>query len=548
MSLFNIKNILLIGLLSVLAAAGQQDFEFQINIDALRNHAEYLADDELRGRGTGTYGEKLAAEYLAMEFERLNLFPLGDNGNYFQNIPMHSSESLSGCQALLYNNTDTLNLELEKDYLLFKSGAQTLVPKPIDLVFVGYGIFAPEYDYNDYQSVDVSNKIVVYLDGEPVSTDKSYFNGTEQTIYAYPESKERMAISRGARGSILLLNPQNPRFRTWEHYVQNYAFTEVTLAYSVTAHLSLILNPNSAAHLFKNAQYSLQDIYTMDKNNTLKSFDLATSLSFKGQFKQRDFISPNVIAMLSGSDSKLKHEYIIITAHYDHLGIGKPMLADSIYNGFGDNALGCAGVLEMARVLSENRKKLKRSFIFLMVTGEEKGLLGSTYYIDHPAVPLYRTIANLNVDGLAMFDEFNDIVGVGHELSDLDETLKETANQLGLLTSPVPQQFMVSESFARSDQISFAKAGIPSILIMDGLQYKRLTPVQGLQMHINWIDHIYHTPFDDKDQTMNYKAAQQHCRVLTHFIFNTANRESEPQWKPGTPYINARLQTIAEKR
>ena len=544
-----IKNITLFIIIFIAVSANRQgagELTGQVDPDAIRRHAEYLSDDLLQGRGAGTPGEHLAGDYLAQQFQNFGLDPAGDNHTFFQNIQMHGSTPLPQSQLLIYHDPDTGSLALEHDYLLFKYGAQTLVPKPVDMVFVGYGIAAPEFDYNDYQALDVNDKIVVYLSGEPFSTDKDYFAGTEPTIYSYPESKERIAISRGARGSILLPNPD--RDPEWDHYVQSYAFEDITLAYSVTSHLGLIINPSTADILFKNSPYTSADIYRMDAENDIKSFELNTSLSFRGQFKQRDFISRNVLALLPGGDPKLKDSYLIVTAHYDHLGIGAHVLGDSIYNGFGDNALGCAGLLELARVLSSNPGSVKRSILFLMVTGEEKGLLGSTYYIDHPVVPLYRSAANLNIDGLAMFDEFNDIVGVGQELSDLGGLLNSAAKEMGLSVSPVPSQFLRSESFARSDQISFAKAGIPSLIVMDGLNYRNLSPVQGLQLYMNWMKHVYHTPFDDSDQNMNYLAAGQHCRVLLNVIIKIANSDREPQWKPGNPYINARLQTRAEKR
>ena len=542
--MFRFALLLCISLLWGQYLAGQ---EIAIDKAAIQRHAEFLASDSLGGRATGSPGEQIAADYLAECFRQYNLEPVGDNGTFYQKIQLHGSTPSPQSELLLYKDNDTTHLNLNSDYLLFKYGAQTLVPQPVELVFVGYGIVAPEFDYNDYLTLDVHDKIVVYLAGEPYSSDPFYFAGTEPTIYAYPEAKERTAISRGARGSILLPNPNNSQYREWQHYVNSYAFEDITLAYAPMSHLSLIINPDKADILFQGSGVSLADIYTMDQENTIKSFPLQLKLSFKGQFTQRDFISHNVLAMLYGNDPEYKHSYIIVTAHYDHLGIGTPVLGDSIYNGFGDNALGCAGALELARMLAQTRV-CKRSVLFLMDTGEEKGLLGSTFYIDHPVVPLHQTIANINIDGLAMFDEFNDIVGVGYDLSDLDKILHDVAEKMDLRISPIPSQFLRSESFARSDQISFAKAGIPAILIMDGLNYKHLSLIQGLQMHLNWMSQTYHSPFDDKDQTLNYDATVQHCRVLYNVIVDLANASKEIHWKPGSPYINARLQTIAEKR
>jgi Zn-dependent M28 family amino/carboxypeptidase len=221
---------------------------------------------------------------------------------------------------------------------------------------------------------------------------------------------------------------------------------------------------------------------------------------------------------------------------------------DSIYNGVVDNAIGVAGVLEIARVLVQPDHVPKRSIILLFVTGEEKGLLGSTYYLDHPVVPLYKTIANINVDGLAIFDKFNNVVGIGSELSSLILYLKKIAAEMGLEVSDVPKPFLQSEVLSKSDQISFAQAGIPSILLMEGMKYQNISSETGVNWFINWGEQKYHTPFDDLNQFINFEASKQHCEILLSLVKEVANHRTSPTWKPGSPYINARLRSIAERR
>lgn len=286
----------------------------------------------------------------------------------------------------------------------------------------------------------------------------------------------------------------------------------------------------------------------MERMNSVRSFALPASASFRGSFQQRDFLAANVIAMLEGGDPELKHTYVIVSAHYDHLGIGPAVQGDSIYNGVFDNAVGIAATLEMARVFAGLPVRPKRSLLFLFLTGEEKGLLGSTYYVDHPVVPLYRTIANLNIDGLAMFDTFDDIVGVGAELSTLGELLQEVAKEQQLSVSPLPAPFAEAASFGRSDQVAFARGGIPAILIMEGTKYRNTPSNAGLQRMIDWGQRIYHTPFDDLNQPMNLQAAQQHAQILFAFCYHLANLETAPEWKKGSPYLNVRLQSLAEQR
>jgi Zn-dependent M28 family amino/carboxypeptidase len=285
----------------------------------------------------------------------------------------------------------------------------------------------------------------------------------------------------------------------------------------------------------------------MDATNNIRSFSLKASASFRGHFQERDFVAANVIGMLEGVDPRLKDSYLIVSAHYDHLGIGPAVEGDSIYNGVFDNAIGVAAMLEMARTLSQGPAP-RRSVIFLLLTGEEKGLLGSTYYVDHPAAPLHKTVANVNVDGVALFDTFNDIVGVGGEYSTLRDGLQQIAGDLRIRVSTIPPVFAGSGAFTRSDQIVFARVGIPAILLMEGNDYRHTSRPAGVKRMIEWGERVYHSPFDDLLQPMNFDAALQHVEILLAFCRTLADSSLAPEWKSGAPFINARLRSIAEKR
>lgn len=518
--------------------------------DSLYRHLLFLGNDSLEGRGTGTRGGELAAAYLAQRIQQFGLLPPGEDHSYEQQIPLHGSKPLASSKFQLVTKAGTINLTLGRDYLLYNTGAQTFIPKPAPLVFVGYGITAPEYDYNDYQTMNVAGKIVVFLSGEPAANDLSYFEGERQTIYAIPEVKQKLALSRGAVGSIMIPSPRDlsGAGRNWQYWLEQFAFEDISLLYSAAGNLSVVMNPAAAQALFEGGPHSLAEVFAMERLNSMRSFALPASASFRGSFQQRDFLASNVIGLLEGGDPELKHTYVIISAHYDHLGIGPAVQGDSIYNGVFDNAVGVAATLEMARAFAGLPVKPKRSLLFLFLTGEEKGLLGSTYYVDHPVVPLYRTIANLNIDGLAMFDTFDDIVGVGAELSTLGELLHEVAKELHLSVSPVPAPFAEAAAFGRSDQIAFARGGIPAILIMEGTKYRHTPSSTALQRIIEWGQRFYHTPFDDLNQPMNLQAAQQHAQILFAFCYRLANLETVPEWKKGTPYLNVRLQSLAEQR
>ena len=520
-----------------------------VSSDSLKKHTYRLGSDDFRGRGTGTEGAAAAAEYIASKLNEYGIHPLGSSISYYQNIPMHGSHPLKSSRFILrINHSDTL-LELGKDYLLYKTGAETYIPNPTSLVFVGYGIIAPEFDYNDYLSVDVQGKVVIFLSGEPYSEDENFFQGAKPTIYSYPEAKQRLAISRGAVGSIMIQAMHTGDQRNWAHWVQEFAFEQVTLAYTVSSNMSALLNPALATLIFSGSRYSYNDVLKMQSQGTISSFDLESQVSFIGEFEERDFVGRNLMGIAEGSDNNLKDSYIILSAHYDHLGIGPPVEGDSIYNGVMDNALGVSALLEISRNISQLEPKPKRSMIFLFLTGEEKGLLGSKYYTDHPARPLYKTVADVNIDGIAAFDEFRNIIGVGAEFSSLENDLVIVSKSLDLEVSSVPEEyFYESENISRSDQFSFMKAGIPSVLITEGLNYKNTTYQQGLERLIKWTEEVYHTPFDDLNQNLNFKAAAEHTQLILKFSLYVANKTEAPQWNPGSPYINAQLQSIAEKR
>ncbi|GAB4288648.1 MAG: M20/M25/M40 family metallo-hydrolase [Ignavibacteriaceae bacterium] len=519
-----------------------------ITIPELKRHLEFLGSDLFEGRGTGTTGGNLASKYIALEFDRIKLTPAGTDNTYYQFIPMHGSKPLDSSQLMIYYDQDSVKLNLNVDYLLYTSGEQTYIPAPIEMVFAGYGIIAHEFDYNDYQSIDVTGKIVLILDGEPQSEEISYFDGKTPTIYSYPDVKHRLAVSRGASGSLIVPNPYNGVLPDWDELINQFGFEDVTLASTVAGNLNAAINPDIADKILKLSGTSLDNIYKDHLSGKLKSFPLRVSLSFKGEFKQRDFVDANVIGMIEGSDKNLKDTYIIISAHYDHLGIGPVVNGDSIYNGVLDNAIGTAGLIELADAFSRLKPSPKRSLIFLAVTGEEKGLLGSTYYTGNPVVPLYKTIANVNIDGLSLFKDFTSVVAVGGDLSTLGDLFAASAEKMNISIANIPPQFKQLESFNRSDQAAFARAGIPSILILEGPDNKNLTREQIIDSLISYSKNIYHSPFDDLNLNIDLTAAVQHLQLLFRFIYDIADSDAEPQWNEQSPFLIERLRTRAEKR
>lgn len=516
-----------------------------ISASNIQHHLEILANDSLEGRAVGTRGAEIAAIYISNSFSNLKLKTITRDNSYFQNIPMHGSNPLSNSELVFILDKDTMHLSFAEDYFLYRSGQQTFMPTFLPIVFVGYGIVAPEFDYNDYQSVDVEGKIVVYLDGEPISDDEEFFDGPLPTIYSNAESKRRIAFARGCAGTIQIATES---YESWDDVKNDFQFEDVTLAYTVSGNLNILLNLHEAVKLFFGSEYSFNDVIEMHNRQSTKSFDLKTKMRFRGVFKERDFISSNVIGMIEGSDPELKYTYLIISAHYDHLGIGESVKGDSIYNGALDNALGVSVMLELAKSFSSLESKPKRSIIFIATTGEEKGLLGSIYYTDNPLVPLHKTIANVNIDGIAMFRDFSSLVGIGMEYSTLGQFLNNTTNNYNLELQNIPPQFRQVGAFNNSDQLAFAKAGIPSIIILEGTKNISKSEEEVVETFIDYYINRYHSPQDDLNQNIDYKAAEKHTKVLFDFCYQLANSKTAPEWKSGSPFINARLQSIAEEK
>jgi hypothetical protein len=512
-----------------------------------QQHFQYLASDRLAGRAVGTPGADEAADYIASQLKGAGIEPLGTEG-YFQRIPMRGAYPLPSSRMTLVNGADEVHLELGTDYLLYRTGAQTYISNPVAMVFAGYGIVAPEYDYNSYNDIDVAGKIVVLLTGEPSSTRSSYFEGNARTVYSDPEAKHRLAISRGARGTVLIPDPRDEIQANWERWQKEFAFEQVSLAYSPVGSFSILMNPQWAGRLMARARYSFREILEREEAGEMVSFDLPTRLSFHGEFEEREFIGRNVVGYLPGSQPELLDTAVLLSAHYDGLGVGPPVNGDSIYNGAFDNAAGIAALLEIARVLAAQPARPARSFLFLFTTGEENGLLGSFFYTEHPVFPLYRTIAAVNIDGVAAFDTFQDVIGVGSRLSSLGDVLEETARANGLTVTEIPSDRERAEAFNKSDQVAFADAGVPSILILDGLQNRHGGAGAALEWLRDWNTKIYHSPFDDLSQPVNLAAVTQHCNFLLSFCERLARIAKPPEWHENVAYAQARLQSIAERR
>jgi Peptidase family M28 len=389
----------------------------RITADGLRAHMAFLADDLLEGRGTGTRGYQLAADYVRAQFEEMGLKPAGVNQTYFQNVRFRKIELLQDKSSLtLKHGGTTRTLVLDKDYVMGGDPLSSDAKVEGPVVFVGFGVSAPEFGYDDYAGIDVRGKIVAALYGalsKLPSAPGAHFSSSEQKL--------RVAAEHGAIGFLTIWAGRAEQRTPFSEYVRFSKgptlrwLDDKGVPNDVEATIKgyARINSTAAVALFEGAPKSWRDTLQAADASQPQAFRLATSVSMHVVSHYSELEGPNVAAILPGSDPQLKNEYVAFTAHLDHLGIGDPVKGDSIYNGAADNASGTAALLEMARTFSEMKIAPRRSLLFLAVTGEEEGLLGSDYYAHYPTVPMAQIVADINMDEVSFLYDFRDIVPLG---------------------------------------------------------------------------------------------------------------------------------------
>jgi hypothetical protein len=507
----------------------------RITAEGLRAHMAFLADDLLEGRGTGTRGYQLAANYVRAQFEEMGLKPAGVGGSYFQNVRFRRIELLRDKSSLVVKpkNGSTRTLTIEKDYVMGGDPLSADTTAEGQVVFVGFGVSAPEFKYDDYESIDVRGKIVAALYGAPPkmpSAPGAHFSSTEQKL--------RMAAEHGAIGYISIWAGKTEQRTPFSEYVR---FTRgpalrwldekgVPDGAEPSIRGAVRISSSTAALLFEGAPKSWKDALQAAENSQPQALPLTTSVAMHIVSRYSEAESPNVAAILPGSDPQLKNEYVSFTAHLDHLGIGDPVKGDSIYNGAADNASGTSALLEMARVFSELHPAPRRSLLFIAVTGEEEGLLGSDYYAQNPTVPITQIVASINMDEVSFLYDFKDIVPLGGEHSSLGAVADDVARHMGLMVSPDPLPEEVY--FVRSDQYSFILQGVPALYIEEGLQ--TVNPnLDGKKMQFDWEVQRYHQPSDDINQPLDFNATVKCTRVDLAVGYEVAQQTERPHWNAG---------------
>jgi len=484
------------------------------------SHVLYLADDKLEGRVTGSEGHRRAAAYVAGEFERSGLKPAGTSG-YIQPVKLRSRRILEAqSSVVLVRNGVREPLTLGEDCTV---SMRTVPPEHISapLVFVGYGLVAPEMKYDDLAGIDLHGKIAVYISGGPSS-----ISGPLRSHYQSAGERAKVWERAGAVGTVSLASPRSddlPWSRTSAARLQPAMSLEDRPAPN---RLSLTANAAHAEKFLAGSGHTLEELLALSKDGKrLPVFPIPAVLEAHVQIERGELESQNVAAIYPGTDRRLKNEFVLLSAHLDHLGRGKAVNGDGIYNGAMDNASGIATLIETAAALHKAGAKLKRSVLFVAVTAEETGLLGSQYFATHPTMEAADIVADLNVDMFLPLFPLHILRAIGAEESDLGDRLREVAAPLGVVVQndPEPQRNL----FIRSDQYSFIQQGIPSLALKVG--YKSQSPEEAIAK--KWLAERYHAPSDDVNQPVDLKAAAGFNRILLRLTESVANHAERPKWK-----------------
>ncbi|HEX4854308.1 M28 family metallopeptidase [Arenimonas sp.] len=494
----------------------------------------FLADDLLEGRAAGTRGYDLAARYVASRYRAIGLAPAGDDGSYFQKVPLLEARRVrEGAAFTMQRDDGDLSFVFQDEFLpgLNFNATSHVVNAP--LVFVGQAVHAPELGHDDFEGVDLRGKVAVYFSGAPAT-----FGNTQRAFHSSGLQKMGQLASRGAVGAIGLGNPVDEAKYPWARGARNWQMPGMRLVdaegkpvdawpeLKATASLGV----DGARKLLAGAPMPVDEIFERREKGTLESFDLPGRVTLAGATELKRVDSVNVVAKLEGSDPVLAGEHIAYSAHLDHIGLGAEVDGDGIYNGAFDNALGIAVMLEAATELQADANKPKRSALFVAVTAEERGLLGADYFAKFPTVPRESLVANINMDMPVFLTDVTDVVPIGVEHSTLEADVQAAAAQLGVGLTPDPKPEEVV--FVRSDQYAFVRQGIPAVYLDAGIK-ARNPDVDALALYEDFLTGHYHQPSDETNLSIHYPSAAMLARLNAEIGRRVGNADTRPAWKEG---------------
>jgi len=503
-----------------------------VDSTVFRAHIDFLASDALEGRGTATRGGDLAAKYIASQFQRLGLQPAGDGGTYNHQVPIIA---LTPDPTLAVVGPDSAKLAYRDDYVLWSMRNEPSVTVQAPLVFVGYGIVAPEYQWNDYANVDVKDKIVVCLVNTPGLRDSTLFKGKILTYYGRWTYKIEEAARQGAAG-ILMVHTTESATYGWSTVTGSWTGQQVRLE---TAPTPLVvagwLRDSSARGLFKRAGADLDALMAQAATRSFHAVPINLQLAATVNSTILRSTAPNVVGLIPGSGPHAK-EAVVIGGHYDHLRIRLPPVnGDSIYNGALDNATGTAGVLAAAEAFVRSGVKPARSIMFIAFTAEESGLLGSQAYAERPTLPLRDITAVLNMDVMNLFGRTTDIAALGVDQSTLGQLFTRAAKDEQLAVT-INQDALIRGSFFRSDHFPFAKAGVPALSLESGVTFVAKPKGWGDTQIKEYTDQRYHQPGDEMLPWYSMVGAVQQLRVIVRTALAASTAAAAPTWSPTSEF------------
>lgn len=515
----------------------------KIDPERIRAHVKFLSSDLLEGRGTGQRGGDIAAEYIATQFALDGLKPAGDNGTYMQKVPMVGVTTLPQTTfSIAPGNGSAIDLKPLTDYVAFDETQQPESDVDADIVYVGYGIEAPEYNWDDYKGVDVKGKVLLMLVNEPPSTDIKFFKGAALTFYGRWVYKYEEAARKGAVGAILIHQTEMASY-PWEVVRNSNSGEKSFLKLEGQPKLKVAswVQLEVARKIAATSGMDIDKLMADARSRDFHPVALQARLKAHMVSKVRPFESNNVIAMLPGGDARIRNEAVMYSAHYDHLGIRAEMSGDNIYNGADDNATGCGIVLEIARAYSMSAQKPRRSIVFASVTAEEQGLLGSEYLGKHPPVTAGKVALDLNFDDVPPLGSPEEVEVSGSERTTFYPTVEAMAKEFRL--SIRPDSRPEAGHYYRSDHFSLARVGIPAFSINEGTKYKGHDAAWGMRQAEEYTSKHYHQPSDEYHLEMDFTGDAVMARFGFALGWQAAAMPKVVGWQKGDEFEAARLKS-----
>ncbi len=541
------KNYFLISLFSIVIAifSSCSDFkkaESTINEEDMTRIVTEFASDDFQGRKPFTIGEEKAVAFLVKEYKKIGLEP-ANNGSYIQEVPMVEVTDIPDKRMKISMWNATIELNYKDDFVAFsKHLVDEISVRNSDMIFAGYGIVAPEYNWNDYEGINVKGKTVVVLVNDPgFGTDnKDFFKGNEMTYYGRWTYKYEEAARQGAKG-ILIIHESEPAGYPWSVVLNGATIPKLYLQaednYMSMCAIEGWLTFNAAKELFSLAGLDLLELKEKAKKPDFKAFRMRARLSLNINSSHRFATSKNVIGVIPGKERP--DEVIIYSAHWDHLGIGAPLNGDSIYNGAVDNGTSIAWMLEIAKAFTNLKKRQARTIMFLAPAAEEQGLLGSDYYATHPLYPLNKTVANINNDLMLPYGPYKDIMITGYGQSELEDYVEKFAEKYDRYVLPDPNPH--TGMYYRADHFSFARVGVPALFARGNCDNREFGKEWALKKEKDWINNNYHKPTDQYDpETWTFTGIVDDAKIMFKIGYELSNESTFPKWKEGSEFKEIR--------